>query len=134
MQNEKQSFPILITLSGMLIEDKFVHPRNAYSPISSKESGNEISVSDEQSKKAPSSIEMTPSGITIEVREEQLAKSSLSICVKLFDKFTDFNSAHSINALHPIFFTVLGIEIECNLFALLKARCLIDVTVYGVFL
>ena len=105
---------LFLVVAGRTIEARLVHWLKAYSPTydSSNPSGSSTAVSDEQpenaylpmmrrlvgsvteaspvqSSKALSPMSVTPSGMTIAVKEGQRAKVMFSNAVRFFDRVTE---------------------------------------------
>lgn len=71
-----------------------LQPKNAYSPIEVKLSGNVSEVSEEQPENALPPIEIKPSGNVNEVKELQLLKADDSISITGVGIDIDFKDVH----------------------------------------
>lgn len=107
-QSRNASLSIIVTLSGIVMDVKLSHP-----------------------PKVPSWITVTPLGILKDVRL-QLSKAKSPIEVTLSGIFIEVKFSQSSKALSPIEVTLLGIFMEDKLLQPLKIPFAIEVTLLGI--
>ena len=88
LQFQKAPLPNEVTVLGMEIERKLVHPQKVFSPIEVRPEANTIPSREEHPEKASLPMESTFSRKSIEANEEQFSNADSPITLMLFGKFT----------------------------------------------
>ena len=101
-QRENAESPMLVILSGIVIDVSPEQPENAQSPMLVTPSGIVIDVSPEQLENAPSPTPVTPSEIVIDVSPEQSENAQFPMLVTLLGIVTEVSFERLENAKAPI--------------------------------
>ena len=105
LQSAKVPLPMYVTLSGISIFSRLLHPLNASSPIVVNADDNFTSVIFSQNAKAPASILVTVSGISIFSISGQFFNKQSGIRVIPSSNRTVFRPIHPVNI--PSFLSVV---------------------------
>lgn len=131
----KVSFPIAVTVSGMVIVLRLVQPLNMETHvIVVRLAGSVTEVSDEQRSQVPPLfpvIDVIPSPKSIDVRPEQAWNAACPSVVTVSGRATEVKPVHLAKQNGPILVKVDGIVIDVKLLQPLKQLSEVEVTPFS---